>query len=314
MLERAFRLIVCAAVGALIATATPVSDIVDDVSQVSYQHFLDEELYTGTGANRGLGGTQHDLARGNIQAEFVSFGLTTTLESFQYLSTTYYNVVGVQLGLMHPQDIWIVGAHYDSVNNPGADDNASGVAGVLEAARVLSNYGFEDTLVFVAFDREEQGLRGSYAYVSAHSSDNVLGMISLDMIAYGSTAAWVAYGANNSMTGALAADVSLYGGLTATMHGGIAGSDHYPFEVHGWQAALLIEPNPSQNPNYHHLSDSIDTPNYINYAYATSMTRAAVGFLADSADPIPEPGTLACVLAGLAALVILRARRPGARA
>ena len=71
---------------------------------------------------------------------------------------------------------------------PGADDNASGTAAVLEAARVLSQYRFKHTLRFVTFAAEEQGLIGSYYYVAeARSAGTPIGgAINLDMIAWDS--------------------------------------------------------------------------------------------------------------------------------
>jgi Zn-dependent M28 family amino/carboxypeptidase len=176
LLAASLALSLCVCTTGAFAVVVP-SDVVGQVRQASYTDFLDNHLYTHNGDNRGIGGTEHDLAQAEIRSAFSSFGLNTTLESFSYDSHTYSNVVGVLPGTVHPDRVYIVGAHYDSVGNPGADDNGSGVAGVLEAARVLSQYKFESTLVFVGFDREEQGLIGSYAYANAHKTDNIRGMI-----------------------------------------------------------------------------------------------------------------------------------------
>ena len=288
--------------------AVSVQDVVNNVSQSTYTYYMTDLLYTHLGDNRGFG-AQHDLAQANIYSAFQSYGLTTTLDPFQYNSGTYYNVVGVQLGMTRPSDIYIIGAHYDSVNNPGADDNASGTAGVMEAARVLSQYDFEATLIYIAFDREEQGLIGSNAYAQAHSYDNILGMISMDMIAYdgsGSNNALI-YGHPESdpIKYALAAAIAQYGnGLTATINGSLDASDHAPFEWQGFDACLLIENDVWSNPHYHQQSDSIDTPNYINYVYSTNMVRSTVGYLATVAVLIPEPGTI--ILIGLGFIGIIR--------
>ena len=133
--------------------AQGISQIVDQVSQSSYTHYLDDLLYTHDGDNRGVLGAEHDPARTNIFNQFDSFGLNPYLDPFQYNSSTYYNVVATRPGTTRPEDIYILGAHFDSVNNPGADDNGSGTAGILGAARVLSQYEFEATVVFIAFDR-----------------------------------------------------------------------------------------------------------------------------------------------------------------
>lgn len=308
------RLTICACIAALVlvlsssALAVSVQDIVDDVSQATYTHYLDDLLYTRLGHDRGFG-AEHDLARTNIYNEFDGYGLDTSLHSFTYSSNTYYNVVGVHQGMARPDDIYVVGAHYDSVNNPGADDNASGTAGVMEAARVLSRYDFEATIVFIAFDREEQGLVGSDAYAQDHSGDNILGMISMDMIAYnaGQNKATI-YGRTSSdpLKQDLADAIAAYGnGLTSVIAGTFDASDHAPFEWQGFQASLLIED--WGNPYYHQANDSVDTPNYIDYGFATNMVRSTVGYLATATVVIPEPGGI--MIVGFGILILIRRRR-----
>lgn len=287
-----------------------VLDVVEHVSQANYTDYLDNMLYTHSGDDRGFG-PEHDLARSNIRAEFESFGLQTSLDPFYYSGSTYYNVVGVHSGSDRPDDIYIVGAHYDSLNNPGADDNASGTAGVMEAARVLSQYEFEATLVFIAFDREEQGMRGSSAYVTEHRNDNILGMVSMDMIAYNTAGRFKrarVYGRQSSaaLKQSLAEAVSLYGnGISAVDSGSLSQSDHDPFERAGFQACLFIEYDVWDNPCLHRLCDSVDTPAYIDYEFATDTTRSVVGFLATRAVLIPEPATVLLLALGV---ILLRRR------
>lgn len=80
---------------------------------------------------------------------------------------TGVNVIGVLEGSDMPDRRVLIGAHYDHIADcPGADDNASGVAGVLEAARVLSRRALPRTLVAACWDEEERGLLGSTAYVT----------------------------------------------------------------------------------------------------------------------------------------------------
>ena len=101
------------------------------------------------------------------------------------------NVIGTLEGTHPDQGIVYIGGHYDSVSgSQGANDDASGVAGVLEAARALGTKGHRTkaTMKFLAFGSEEIGLDGSYWYV-VENYDEVtsmgLGMINLDMIAVG---------------------------------------------------------------------------------------------------------------------------------
>ena len=263
-------------------------------------------LFTHLGDDRGFG-SEHDLARSAIYSQFSSFGLSTSLDSFSYSSDTYYNVVGTHVGTVRPDDIYIIGAHYDSASNPGADDNASGTAAVMEAARVLSQYEFEATLVFIGFDREEQGLYGSKAYAQGHKDDNILGMISVDMIAYNGSGLNKAsiYGRDSSdpLKQLLADAISLYGnGLSSENFARLDSSDHAPFEAEGFQASLLIEYDSRNNPYYHTSNDSVDTANYIDYVYATNMVNSTVGFLATAAMPIPEPVTILILGLGTACM------------
>ena len=295
-----------------VSVVPQVQDIVNQVSQATYSYYLDDVLYTHLGDNRQWG-PEHDLAQSNIYGEFESFGLDTNLHPFEYGGSTYYNVVGAHYGTVRPDDIYILGAHYDSKNGPGADDNASGTAGIMEAARVLSQYEFEATLIFIGFDREEQDLAGSTAYAQDHSDDDILGMVEMDMISYNNSGSDMAriYGRDSSepLKESLAEAISLYGnGLSSVDSGVIGRSDHEPFQDEGFQACLLIEYDVWDNTYYHTLNDSVDTPNYIDYAFATNMVRSVVGLFATSAVLIPEPATF--LLLSLGSLFLLRRRRP----
>jgi len=316
-----------AALGARAPAAT-IQDIVGQVSVDSYRDLLDSHLYTHAGDARGFGtvgnprypAAEHDAARDNILGEFAALGLSTTLDPFTFTSASgnaylnCNNVVAVKPGESRPNDIYILGAHYDSFQNPGADDNASGVAAILEAARVLSSYEFEATLIFIAFDAEEKGLYGSMHYASGATGQNICGMVSLDMIAYNPPGEHHdkvnVYGrtASAPIKQALADAVTAYSGSIAPDIGGdVPYSDHAPFEAQGFQACLLIEHAWGANGKYHQLTDSVDTAGYIDYAYATAMTRGAVGYAATAAGLVPEPATMLMLTLGMLTLIARRA-------
>lgn len=268
--------------------ATPPGDrVAGQLDESSYQFVLDNLLYTHLGDSRGIGGAQHHPARDNIRDELLSYGLECHFETFNYGGNTGYNVVAELPGTTRPNDVYIIGGHYDSVDNPGADDNASGVAGVLEIARVISQYESEATIRFMAFDMEEWGLIGSDDYATDHRFENIRGMISLDMIAYdpsnGRRALLYGRSASNPIKQALAGALVEYAGITSSDQGSLDASDHAPFEWQGFQACLLIEYDVWSNPNYHRWNDSVDTPNYIKYGYATDMARGVAGWLTDAA-------------------------------
>jgi Zn-dependent M28 family amino/carboxypeptidase len=117
---------------------------------------------------------------------FASLGYT--VERQQY--ATGVNVIGVLPGTTLPATQIIVSAHYDSVTNcPGADDNGSGVAGVLEAARVLALQPHDRTIIVACWDEEERGLIGSRAYVTraAAAGDQIAASFVFEMIGFRST-------------------------------------------------------------------------------------------------------------------------------
>lgn len=106
------------------------------------------------------------------------------------------NILAVQWGTKTPNEFVICGAHYDSWNDdgtdpdtirsPGADDNASGVAGILETARILSNYTFDRSIIYANWCAEEIGLVGSaaYAHDMAEQGMDIVGYFNLDMTGY----------------------------------------------------------------------------------------------------------------------------------
>ncbi len=256
----------------------------EEVSQAIYYDLMDNWLYTHIGDDRGFG-PEHDLARDNIAFLMESYGLDVALEPFTYFGSTYYNVVGTKLGTLYPDQEIVIGAHYDSVDNPGADDNASGVALVLEAARIISQYDSDYTIRFIAFDREEQGLHGSSAYVDDHYSDDIITMLSADMVAYdtGSNSALL-YSRSFDYKAELGAAIVEYsGGLSYIDGGWIGASDHAPFDAAGIPAGLLIEAEVWSNPYYHTQQDNFENPNNLNWEFAYRMTRGAVGWLVDKA-------------------------------
>ena len=137
-----------------------------------------------------------------LTIRYEQFGVDTVmLHDFKihkegFPEETADNVLAVQWGTRTPQEFVICGAHYDSWNDdgtdpdtirsPGADDNASGVAGILETARLLSNYTFDRTIIYANWCAEEIGLIGSaaYAHDMAEQGMDIVGYFNLDMTGY----------------------------------------------------------------------------------------------------------------------------------
>src|SRR5262245_45234851 len=97
-----------------------------------------------------------DAAADSIVRSLSALGLAAGRESFEFRGHSYDNVVALRPGTAPDRPRVLIGAHYDSVRGtPGADDNASGVAGMLEAARLLRDIPLGATVEFVGFNLEE---------------------------------------------------------------------------------------------------------------------------------------------------------------
>ncbi len=123
-------------------------------------------------------------ARSELMRELRALGYAPTLEKFDGGA----NIVATIRGATEPRDVIEVTAHFDSVGNPGADDNGSGLSLVMELARLMKQYPPGRTVRFVLMDLEEVGFQGSQhhaAVVRANSSrENLLGVLVLDTIAW----------------------------------------------------------------------------------------------------------------------------------
>ncbi len=127
-----------------------------------------------------------------ILVQFIRRGFAVTMEPFQFDGVTQQNVVVEITGRRRPKEIIVIGAHYDTViDSPGADDNASGVAALIEIASILKDHPLDRTVRFVAFPNEEYHgddwrNMGSYHHAkqSYDRGDRIVGMISLEMLGY----------------------------------------------------------------------------------------------------------------------------------
>lgn len=114
-------------------------------------------------------------------------GLFGNRQDFQESGYTGQNIIATKQGFGKEDSVYIVDAHFDSVDDaPGADDNGSGVVGMLETMRVLAPYNFAKSIRFIGFDFEEAGLKGSIKYVQdgipAH--EKIQGVFNYEMIGY----------------------------------------------------------------------------------------------------------------------------------
>lgn len=183
------------------------------------------------------------------------------------------NIIGVQVGTKRPDDWYIIGAHMDSTSAaahtggsaPGAVDNASGCAAVLEMARIASGYQFEGTLIFICFGGEEMGLKGSKYHaenlIANGDKDRVKAVFNIDMIGYSSDVnrevifesttdyQWlIDVMANNAIL--YAPSISVF-----TTTGAGMWSDHDTYASKGIPAVLSADNDWGIYPDYHKFSD-----------------------------------------------------------
>ena len=147
----------------------------------------------GIGAARKYINDQFEIFRAASGGSFYNFEVSFYAYTAPDERTTQYNIVGAISGTQLNAGTVIVGAHYDSIGTPrdsgrayapGANDNGSGVAAVLEMARIMSAAQYKATIMFVLFSAEEVGRQGSITFAKWIYDDgvDVIGMINLDTI------------------------------------------------------------------------------------------------------------------------------------
>lgn len=238
-----------------------------------------------------------------IRQKFLGWGYPAVFDSF-YLNLAWpgsgwdRNVLASRTGVMLPDRRVIVCGHMDCIvwpdsatarfNAPGADDNGTGAAAIMEIARIFRNYDWEPTFIFAAWSSEELGLYGSHHYAArADSQDlDIQAVLNLDMIGFlndsvvdgnvqnhGSFTTWLSTLIRQAGL-VYAPALNLY---EETWTGG---SDDLPFYQHGYAATCNIERWYYQNPNYHKVTDlitTIDTALYVNTARAALAAAAVLG-------------------------------------
>jgi hypothetical protein len=224
------------------------------------------------------GTTGLNAARDWIGGRFQSLGLAVTTPNFTMPasgggSITRQNVIGTWTGTTLPDEWIIVGGHYDSrnssgssvTNTPGAEDNASGCAGVIELARALLPFKPKRSVLFMCYAGEEQGLYGSTRHVQALQGSGdiakVRSVVVMDMIGYSADnqldATYETKAAYQSFLDRFAAAASAYvPGLNLTLSTNPFGSDHMPYLNANKETVLAIDSDYADYPHYHRSTDT----------------------------------------------------------
>lgn len=238
-----------------------------------------------------------------VRQALARLGLSPQDVPWSYGRYSGVNIIADIRGCSNPDRIWLIGGHVDDTSQtpytraPGADDNASGIASMLVIADILRQHQFQDTIRFVAFSGEEQGMWGSKSYAGrlAASGAQIAGYIDLDMIGWDGDndhRVELHSGTRQSsivLANAFAAANARYGsGLIIEIKQGTASrfSDHSSFWDVGYPAILAIEDffadgrTADRNPRYHNSGDLLAN---VRLDYVTRYTQAALATIAELA-------------------------------
>lgn len=232
-----------------------------------------------------------------ITAQFKSFGYEPEQQWFEprgALGGKSANVLARLTGTENPELIYIVSSHLDSVvAGPGADDDSSGIAAMLEAARVMQGHPMPATIVFAAFTGEESGTLGSreFARVAKAEKWKIAGALNNDMVGYANDSRLdntirysnagirdIQHSAAMNFTKLITYDARYYKGTDALplfeafgdILGGIGG---YPI---------------LSSPHYHQSHDALDTINFQQVAETSKTTVATLMYLASTPSPVKD--------------------------
>jgi len=303
------------------ARADSVEDIINQASVEEFQSYL--RVLTGVDPvpgdppyyleNRWSFGDDIHVAGQWILEHFDSLGLAASLH--EYDPAYGPNVIGELPGTTRPDDIYIYCGHFDTyhyadqLHAPGCDDNGSGTAAVMMAARILSQYDFEGTIRFIAFSGEEQWMVGSLAYAAAAyaAGENIVAAINLDMILH---PGWdnedpdpdydldiESNGASLWLGEQLADQYGTYTPIDFEVHNNANYvSDHWSFWQYGYDAVGLSENTTYEiwggsNDAYHQLTDTMDNPDY-DWEFALHTVRGSLAGLIGLAEFVPCFGDL----------------------
>jgi len=261
-----------------------------------------------------------EQAASYIAGTFRDLGLTVSFQEFEVDGKVVRNVEAVLPGTLAPDEIIVIGAHYDTFwDTPGADDNASAVAGMLELARIFSGRPGARTLRFVAFVNEEppyfqnEGM-GSLRYAKRCSErdENIVAMVCLEMLGfyddtdesqaypppmelfYPSRGDFIGFVGDLSSRSLVRRTIRVFRehatlpseGLTGpTYINGVDFSDHWSFWQYGYPAVMVTDTAVFRNPNYHKPTD---TPGTLDFDRLARVVSGLVPVLDDLAAIEPD--------------------------
>jgi len=251
------------------------------------------------------------LAQNWIKSKYESYGLDVSIHTLSPAVHPWWggtvqsgNVIAIQYGTEFPDEYIVCGGHFDSFaysssqGEPGADDDATGVAGIMETARILSQYQFKRSIIYCAFTAEECGLDGSgqFAQKCYNEGKNILGYFNLDMTGYLTPGAPIHFCLIYPNPALPLADYFVnvcdfyFPTIPVTRHSNLqwGDSDHTSFNNKGYKGIWWFEDINEDSPFIHTPNDKIG-PSVNNPEQVKLFTQASVASIAILA--IPEGGT-----------------------
>jgi len=275
------------------ARRAPIAWIEDLVNKLSRPTLEEDLTHLTSFPTRHSISTHYAKAARWARGQMKALGYTARLQKITVGARTSWNVIGDKRGsASNPRQVVLVTAHLDSINiqhgpdapAPGADDNGSGSAGLLEMMRALRDHKGERDLRFILFGGEEEGLFGSQQYVaglSASERARISAVVNMDMIGTlnSPTRSVLLEGAPLSQTviDGLSEAASTYTGLLVETSLNPFASDHVPFIRQRIPAVLTIEGADNANGNIHSDKDTIE---HIAYDFALDILRMNVAYVA----------------------------------
>jgi len=276
-----------------------VQELVNKVNRTSLENDLTKLVSFGT---RHSTSTRFAEAAAWAQQQLKTMGFQTRQQTVSVNGVNSRNIIADkpgQNGSAATRKVVIVCAHLDSINlqdgpsgkAPGADDNGSGSAGLLEMARAFQAHRAMEDLRFILFGGEEEGLFGSKRYVSTLSATErhkIRAVVNMDMIGCmnSDTRSVLLEGSplSQAVIDGLSEAGATYTQLSIETSLHPFASDHVPFINAQIPAVLTIEGADNTNENIHSARDTID---HIDYETALEILRMNVAFVATEVGKVP---------------------------
>lgn len=240
---------------------------------------------------RYTGSINCSLAGDYIYNEFMKMGLNVEFHNWEYDGFLSKNIVATIEGSDDNSNaIFIMCAHYDCVpTSPGANDDGSGVAAILAAAKIMSKYSFNHTIKFIAFSGEEIGTYGSFSYArdAYNNGDNIVGVINIDMVGYADTteggkvlrfhlperSMWI-----SEFSSTICEKYIDIIDMSIETRPNYIGADHQPFVDFGYDGVWI-----AHHDGYQWGHSPEDTSDHINWTYLIKASKILLAIVAELA-------------------------------